>query len=304
LIDSVERFLASLEPRYAPSSLASHRYGLEDFCRFCAERGIGSPAEVGKTTLTDFGQWLDGKTIRRRQGRDRMSQGTRVIELRSARQFLVWAYDRGEAWIDFSSWTMRKTPLGPVDVPTVAVVKRLLDLPDLSAPVGCRDRLILELLYVLGLRRRECEAIDLDDLDSDGVALKVRGKGGHKRRLPLSAGLLQTLTRYLENGRPALARSGEQALLVRVSDGRRLSHGSLYQVITGYGRRLGITLHPHQLRHACATHLLEAGMDVRLIAELLGHKDLASTRRYTRVSRRRLHSEFRRCHPRALLSRP
>jgi integrase/recombinase XerD len=300
LKDDVERFLASLEPRYASSSLATHRYGLEDFCRFCAERGIGSPAEVGRSTLTDFAHWLDAKPIRRRQGRERMSQATRVIELRSVRHFLVWAYDRGEAWVDFSSCIIRKAPLGPADVPTVAVVKRLLGLPDLSQPVGCRDRLILELLYVLGLRRRECETLDLDDLDLDGSALKVRGKGGHERRLPLSVGFRQTLARYLDDGRPALAYAGETALLVRVSDGRRLSHSSLYQIIVGYGQRLGVALHPHQLRHACATHLLEAGMDLRLIAELLGHKDLASTKRYTRVGRRKLHSEFRRCHPRAL----
>jgi site-specific recombinase XerD len=191
---------------------------------------------------------------------------------------------------------------GPANVPSIAVMKRLLSLPDLSQPVGCRDRLILELLYVLGLRRRECEALDLDDIDFDGVAPRVHGKGGNERRLPLSAGFLQTLMLYLEVARPALACSGETALLVRVTDGRRLPHGCLYNVIIGYGKRMGLSIHPHQLRHACATHLLEAGMDVHLISELLGHKDLASTKRYTRVSRRKLHSEFRRCHPRALLS--
>jgi site-specific recombinase XerD len=297
---SVERFLESLATRCAAITIASHRYWLNVFLEFCAERGINAPAEAGKTTLDDYAQWLEARPLTRRSGQ--MAYASRVIALRSARQLLVWTYDTGESWHDFTSFSIRSAAPRQDSLPTVATMKRLLGLPDLSTPAGLRDRVILELLYVLGLRRRECEALDLDHLDLAGSALQVMGKGGHERRLPISKGLSQTLVRYLESGRPALARSGEPALLVRKSDGRRLSHSSLYHVLAAYGQRLGIALHPHQLRHACATHLLEAGMDVRLIAELLGHQCLQSTKRYARVRRQMLHREFRRCHPRALLS--
>ena len=295
-----ERFLESLAPRCAAKTILSHRTWLNVFSNFCAERGLGSPSEVGKSLLEDYGDWLSVQPTKRR-GRE-MSYATRVIALRSARQFLLWAYEVGEAWVDFSAFSVAAAGPRVGNVPSVAVMKRLLSLPDLGNPLGCRDRLVLELLYVLGLRRSECEALDLGDLDLGGAVLQVRGKGGHERRLPMPAGFLQTLNRYLEEGRPVLARAGETALLVRESDGRRLSGGSLYHVLTGYGKRLGLSIYPHQLRHACATHLLEAGMEVRLIAELLGHRCLHSTRRYAQVRRLALQREFRRCHPRALLT--
>ena len=295
-----ERFLESLAPRCAAKTILSHRTWLGVFSNYCAERGLGAPSEAGKNLLEDYGHWLEVQPTKRR-GRE-MAYATKVIALRSARQFLVWAYEIGEAWFDFSAFSVAAAGPRVGNVPSVAVMKRLLSLPDLGEPVGCRDRLALELLYVLGLRRSECEALELEDLDLGGAALRVRGKGGHERRLPMSPGFLQTLSRYLEDARPVLARAGETALLVRESDGRRLSGGSLYHVLTGYGKRLGLSLYPHQLRHACATHLLEAGMEVRLIAEFLGHGCLQSTRRYAQVRRQALQREFRRCHPRASFS--
>lgn len=298
--DSVERFLASLTPRCAAKTLDSHRYWLAVFLKFCSEREVVSTDGLWAAALSDFGCWLEAQPLERRPGR--MAPATRVIALRSARQYLMWANDEELTWHDYASFSIPSAGPRTGSLPTVAVMRRLLELPDLATPDGLRDRVILELLYVLGLRRRECETIDLVDLDLGGGVLKVKGKGGQERRLPLSPGISKTLERYLESGRPALARVEEAALLVRKSDGRRLLHGSLYQVLARYGQRLGLALYPHQLRHACATHLLEAGMDVRLIAELLGHRCLESTRRYARVYRHSLHREFRRCHPRALLS--
>jgi site-specific recombinase XerD len=219
--------------------------------------------------------------------------------MQSVRLFLLWAYASGETLEDFESFELPKAISAPTPVPSVAAMRKLLILPDVGTALGQRDQVVLELLYVLGLRRSECVDLNVDDVDLSGAVLEVRGKGGHERALPLSSGILDTLRRYLEHGRPALY-AGGSALIVGKNGCSRLCGHGLAAVLRGYGRRIGLELRPHQLRFACATHLLEAGMEIRLIAALLGHRCLKSTGRYARVSRRELQREFRRCHPRAL----
>lgn len=293
--ESVERFLASLAPAYAPESIAKHREMLSKFLLFCEAAGHTRPSDLGETELYGFYDWVCQSY--------RWGSVARRHAIHSARRFLLWAYEVGESWHDFKGFPLPPKSSAPPPVLSVAVMQRILSLPDVATALGQRDQVLLELLYVLGLRCRECVLLNLDDLDLGQATLKVTGKGGHQRLLPMSPKLLATIESYLGDGRRRLSRrDDEKALLLSYKGGGRLTGGNVRRRVRDYGRRLGLELRPHLFRHACATHLFEAGMELGQIARLLGHEDLGSTRVYTRVSRRELQREFRRCHPRALIA--
>lgn len=288
--EAVKRYLMAAGPRYAATSLLIHRKQLGKLLTFCELSGLPKPADISEQDLKAFERWLQ---------ESRLSSGSISTAMKSARLFLLWAYENGQTFHDFEAFELPKTSSLATPVPGVAVMRKLLSLPNVDTALGRRDQVVLELLYVLGLRRSECVELNLDDVDLGRATLMVRGKGGQERSLPLSSGLLVTLRRYLEHGRPQLY-SGGSALIVGKKGCSRLGGHGLAAVLRAYGRRIGLKLRPHQLRFACATHLLEAGMELRLIAALLGHRCLKSTERYARVSRHELQREFRRCHPRAL----
>lgn len=292
--EAVERYLVAVAPRYAETTLLIHRSQLRKLLAFCQTLERERPADVSVGDLRAFEVWLR---------ESRLSFVSISTAMQSARLFLLWAYESGETLHDFESFVLPRAVSAPTPVPSAAAMRKLLLLPDTGTALGQRDQVVLELLYVLGLRRTECVELNLVDVDLNRAVLEVRGKGGHERSLPLSTGIQGTLRRYLEHGRSQLY-AGGSALIVGKNGCSRLCGGGLAAVLRGYGRRIGLELHPHQLRFACATHLLEAGMEVRLIAALLGHRCLKSTGRYARVSRHELQREFRRCHPRALAELP
>lgn len=217
-----------------------------------------------------------------------------------ARSFLVWAHERGLLLRDFGDLAIpKRNDVLPL-VPTADEMKRLLEQPG-SSPTDKRDRLLLELLYVLGLRAGECVRLDLYDADLSAETLTVVGKGGHQRLVPLSVGICACMLDYLNFGRPRLAPSlGEAALFVSGKTKRRLDAQSVRLRVRAHGARIGLKLGAHQLRHACATHLIEGGAELVYVARLLGHQKLKTTGRYARVRPLELASEHRRCHPRAI----
>jgi integrase/recombinase XerD len=219
--------------------------------------------------------------------------------LLSVRGLLVWASKRGLLFGDFSDIVIPKRDDGSPAVPSVAVMKRLLKLPQTGCPRGERDRLLLELLYVLGLRIGEAVKLDVHHADLAAANLIVTGKGGHQRLLPLSPKLSRILLDYLTEWRPRLdPPDSEKALLVS-RNRKRLGKAAASLRVRLYGAQLGIKLSPHQLRHACATHLLEGQAELPDISRLLGHKRLESTQRYARAQSVELAREHRHCHPRA-----
>jgi integrase/recombinase XerC len=162
------------------------------------------------------------------------------------------------------------------------------DLPE-------RDRAILELLYATGLRVSELAGLDLGDVDRDERSVRVLGKGGKERVVPFGAKAAAALDAYLAAGRAAAGP------LFRGRAGRRLGVRSIFEVVRRRARGSGITrrVGPHTLRHTFATHLLDAGADLRMIQELLGHRRLSTTQRYTHVSSEQLMRVYDRAHPRA-----
>lgn len=185
-----------------------------------------------------------------------------------------------------------------------AEIEALMDAPD-QDPAGLRDRALLELLYASGLRASEAQALDLEDLDLEAGEVQVRhGKGGKERVALLGGKAIEAIQRYLEAGRPALAARaktrGCKALFLN-KFGSRLSDRGIRRTFDRYAALASahLKITPHVLRHTFATHLLENGVDLRIVQELLGHASLSSTQIYTHVTAERLKAVYDAAHPRA-----
>jgi integrase/recombinase XerD len=181
-------------------------------------------------------------------------------------------------------------------------VMNLLALPDISDPLGLRDRAILEVLYATGMRRRELVMLDVEDLDHERLTLRIRhGKGGRQRLTPLGTRALLWLGRYLAECRPQLVVSSTERALFLSGYGQRFN----VHYVGNWVRRLMNQLDIpkggscHLLRHSCATHMLENGADIRLIGQLLGHARLDTTQIYTELDIRHLREVHARTHPSA-----
>jgi len=177
----------------------------------------------------------------------------------------------------------------------------LLDGIHAGTPLEQRDRALFELAYACGLRAEELVRLELGAVDFDAEQVRVEGKGGKTRVVPVGEHALRALQRYLERARPTLAGGNGCDALFLSKSGRRLSTSDIRRRLGVWARlaatRAGVS--PHWLRHSFATHLLDGGADLRAIQELLGHASLSTTQIYTRVESKRLRSTYARAHPRA-----
>jgi site-specific recombinase XerD len=222
----------------------------------------------------------------------------------SVRSFYAWAHRRGH--VDTNPAASLAHPARPSRLPAVLKAgdaEALTTSPGGTDPVALRDRAVLELLYGSGLRVAELCRLSLDDLDVDGRWVRVMGKGSKERTLPLGDFAAAAVGEYLERGRGAFLRgedAPQEALFLNRRKKRMTSRDVRAMVQIHAGRVLaGRKVSPHTLRHSFATHLLEGGADIRAVQELLGHASLATTQRYTHVSRSRLFDAYKRSHPRA-----
>jgi integrase/recombinase XerD len=181
-------------------------------------------------------------------------------------------------------------------------VDRLLAAPDPSTPAGLRDRALIELLYATGLRVSELVGLRPQDLHLDEGYLTTTGKGRKQRIVPLGAAAAEWVTKYLNEGRPALlGRRSSARLFVNARGGTALTRVGFWKILKGYGRQVGLgrQVSPHVLRHSFATHLLERGADLRAIQLMLGHADLSTTQIYTHILDARMRTLYDKFHPRA-----
>ena len=261
--------------------------------------------------------------------RERVGTSVRPDQLstRHLRAFLAWLHERGYARTTISrriaavrSWcrflcrqgTLQKNPADGLRGPKLdrklphflnkADVDRLLAAPTADTALGVRDRAILETLYSAGLRVSELVGLELGDLDlADGVAT-VRGKGKRERLALVGDAARRALTLWLDARGTLLEGIGRRSEAVFLNkNGTRLSTRSVGRLLVKYLKATGLDPRttPHTLRHTFATHLLDAGADIRGVQELLGHKNLATTQIYTHVSTQRLQDSYRKAHPRA-----
>jgi integrase/recombinase XerD len=176
--------------------------------------------------------------------------------------------------------------------------QRLMEAPDESA-LGLRDRALLELLYGTAIRLSECHRLDLQDLElAQGLLLVRAGKGRKDRMVPVPREAASALSRYLTTARAELVRDPQEQALFLTRRGRRISRVAIGLLVRDYGIAAGVRVSPHGLRHACATHLLAGGADVRHVQHLLGHHDLRTTALYTRIEIGDLRDALERAHPR------
>jgi site-specific recombinase XerD len=180
-------------------------------------------------------------------------------------------------------------------------IAALLERIPASGPLEVRDRAMFELAYASGLRAEEIVKLDRDSPEFESETLRVAGKGGKTRIVPIGEPAQRALERYLEKARPALCVHRSEPALFLSRRGRRLSPSDIRRRLERWVRQAALAGHvsPHTLRHSFATHLLEGGADLRSIQELLGHASLSTTQVYTRVEPQRLRREYARSHPRA-----
>ena len=182
-----------------------------------------------------------------------------------------------------------------------AQVEALLEAPDVATPLGLRDRAIFEVMYATGLRASELIGLRTDDVDMDLGLVRVFGKGGKERLVPLGRVARRWVARYVEVARGALAPRRPTAALFLSQKGGPLSAMGLWGIVRRHGLAVGVEriLTPHALRHSFASHLLERGADLRSLQAMLGHADISTTQIYTHVTRERLRQLYDKFHPRA-----
>ena len=296
---AVERFLDYLrnQKRVSPQTLRAYRNDLSQFGRYLEEEfgadEMPGPAEMDRLTIRGFVARL---------GRGSLAKSTIARKLSAVRSFLAHAVRDGQ--IESSPAESISSPKVPRPLPqtmTVDEIFNLLDRIQGDDIAALRDRSILELLYAAGLRVSELVALDQDDLDLHAKMVRVLGKGGKERIVPLGKCAVEAIGAYLPDrgGLLEKAKEGDAAALWLSRGGRRLSVRQVQNIVRRHGT-LGAgrgDLHPHAMRHSCATHLLDAGADLRSIQELLGHSSLSTTQRYTHVSVDRLMEVYDGAHP-------
>jgi len=197
-----------------------------------------------------------------------------------------------------------ETPRPPLRLPhflSIDEVDCLLRQPRLDTPRGVRDAAMLETLYATGLRVSELVGLPMSALHLTEGWIKVRGKGGKERLLPLGEPAIERVQAYLVSSRGHLMRGGRTTQVFVNGRGEGMTRQGFWKLLRGYAGQAGITkpLSPHTIRHSFATHLLERGADLRSVQEMLGHSDISTTQIYTHVLEARLRSAYQRYHPRA-----
>ncbi len=277
---TIDRFLAS--PSFSEATRRAYRSDLNEFADFLARRNAALE-QVGGRLLALYAAELGAARAGRQPGR--LSERTIARKLAAVRGLIAFAL--GPARVPELALKPHRSRHLP-ETPRPDEVDALLKASEGEGPLDLRNRALLELVYSAGLRSAEAVGLDLVDVDFENETVHVRGKGGKERVVPLGEEAAAWTGRYLHQARPKLARGANNAFFLSVS-GRRLDTSTLRRLVR----------HPHRLRHAFATHLLEGGADLRVIQELLGHSSLSTTQVYSHVDSRRLRRVYDRAHPRS-----
>jgi tyrosine recombinase XerC len=272
----------------------AYRNDLNQFATWAHERGLGHPDQV---------QHRDVRLFAARLSEAGAAAATVARKLASVRGF----YDQlvRDGSLGHNPADLVGSPKRPGKLPKVLAPEQMAELLDripTHTPLEVRDRAMFELTYSCGLRCEEIVTLDLDSVDFESEQLRVCGKGGKERLLPVGEPAQRALERYLETARPALLLGEPEELALLLSRrGRRLSSSDVRRRLRRWVREaaIGAGISPHSLRHAFATHLLEGGADLRSIQELLGHASISTTQIYTRVDPSRLRRQYEQSHPRS-----
>jgi len=294
-LSSFEDFLSS-ERNYSKHTLKAYIADIKGFALVLKEMGIIS-ADNGDIDFANLDETPVRAYISKLYGKNKKASISR--KLASVRTFFEFLIRNGT--IKSNSAKLVPTPKGEKRLPTfltVDEVVKLVETPGSDNAYESRDRAILELLYSCGLRVSELVGINLNDLDLDLMSVKVLGKGNKERLVPLGSKASSAIKTYLSQ---RLDLKPKDDYLFVNSRGGRLTTRSIDRIIKKYATISGIpkNISPHVLRHTFATHLLGGGADLRAIQEMLGHKSLSTTQRYTHTSIEKLMEIYDKTHPRA-----
>ncbi|XGX80822.1 Tyrosine recombinase XerD [Terrabacter sp. BE26] len=297
-----------VEKGASENTLKSYARDLRAYCAFLAECGVEDAGGVTEAQVSDFLASL------RERGLAASSAARTLVAVRGFHRFLAL-----EGLVPRDPAANVTPPKPPARLPKaipVEAVERLLAASAVGdTPESLRDRALLEVLYGVGARISEAVGLDIDDIENagepgaaagddggGGSSVRLHGKGGKERIVPVGRYAVEAVTAYLVRGRPALAAHGRGGPALFLNQrGARLSRQSAWAVIRRAAERAGLGEHvsPHTLRHSFATHLLDGGADVRVVQELLGHASVTTTQIYTMVSVHRLREVYAGAHPRA-----
>ena len=274
----------------------AYDHDAREFVAWCERGGCPEPADLDHRTVRRYLAYLQTRGFAR---------ASIARKAASVRAYVRYLQRRGDLARDVAAAVQapkaaRRLPRMPKEREAIGLLEDVADQAASGDPRALRDHALLELLYGAGLRVSECCGVDVTDVDLKKSTVTVLGKGAKVRRLPLGEPARMAIDRYVRDGRVALltGAAATNALLIN-GRGRRLTPRDARRVLDRHPLPDGRRLHPHALRHAYATHLLEGGADLRAVQELLGHADVGTTQIYTHVTRDRLRSVFERTHPRA-----
>lgn len=305
LYQAIDRFLihCRVERGMAANTISAYAADLRFFVQWIEERRDGEspsraglPAESGELTAELITSYVGELNAERRFAASTVRR--RVASLRSFLRFLT-----REGILEANPFPPRLRAPAAMPLPKALSydeVVRLLEAASGDTPMGLRDRALMELLYATGMRVSECLSLSVSDVELGSGLLRVRGKGGKYRLLPMGDDSADWLRRYVNESRPKLVRRKRERHLF---PGRRgpLSRVQVGRIVKRYALAAGLSagVSPHTLRHCFATHMLERGADIRVVQELLGHSQLGTVEVYTRVTMKHLREVYDHAHPHA-----
>ena len=291
-LEGFRDFLA-LESGHSANTVEAYLRDLRKLGEFAATRGVRDPARLTRALLRDFvfllkDVGLSAASIRRA-----------VSAIRTYYGFLA-----GEGRVQDDPSDRLESPRRGRTLPetlSVPEIEALLGAPSVDQPLAWRDRALLELAYGAGLRVSELCGLALTDLLLTDNLVRIFGKGGKERLVPIGRSVIGAVSVYLHTVRPELDRGKSKGRVLLNARGQPLSRVGAWDIVKRATHRAGIEkrVTPHTLRHSFATHLLEGGADLRAVQEMLGHADLSTTQIYTHVDREYLRSVHKQFHPRA-----
>ncbi len=283
----------SLERGLSINTRKAYADDIRQFLDALTLKGITSPGQVGRKQI------LDHLMAMKARGMSTNSISRHLVSIK-----VFFRYLQQEGMLDRNvTDTMDSPRLWKIlpDTLSEKEVELLLAAPDMRKPLGVRDRAMLELLYASGMRVSELANLQLANLHLEDGYIRVIGKGRKERVIPVGGESIRLLSRYLEEIRPLLCENPHEQTVFVSNREKGLCRQRLWQIIKTHTKNAGImkNVTPHTLRHSFATHLLQNGAPLRVIQEMLGHADIATTQVYTHVNPERLKSIHQQFHPRA-----
>jgi integrase/recombinase XerD len=283
-----------VEKGVAENTLKAYDNDLKSYAQYLEAKGFD---DIGELTRLDIIEYLS--ELRNKIHYSPSTTSRKLAAIKSFHRFLL----KEGFCSELPTAELRSPKLGQrlPGVLSVQEIETLLAQPKGQEPKALRDKAILELMYSSGMRISELVGLDLDDFDLEVGSVRCMGKGSKERFVPVGSYAVRAALDYIQRARPKLAKKGRPMALFLNARGKRLTRQGCWKIFKQYAFAAGIKkkVSPHSLRHSFATHMLEAGADLRAIQEMLGHAFISTTQVYTKLTRRDLKEIYMETHPRA-----